>query len=209
MIEWKKSDSLVPYPDALAFMENRIQEIRQGAPECIWFLEHPPLYTAGTSAKPEDLVDHTRFPVFETGRGGQFTYHGPGQRVVYAMLDLNQRIPDIRQYVAILEQWIIKTLKEFDIDGFQREGRVGIWVNTPRGEEKIAAIGVRVSKWITYHGLAINVNPNLDHFSGIIPCGLPQFGVTSLYKLDKQISLDELDTVLQRIWKQLDTKKAA
>ncbi|MBW8309597.1 MAG: lipoyl(octanoyl) transferase LipB [Candidatus Paracaedibacteraceae bacterium] len=203
MVEWITARGLVSYPEALSFMENRIQHIRQGGVECIWLLEHPPLYTAGTSAKATDLVEADRLPVFESGRGGQFTYHGPGQRVVYVMLDLNRRVPDIRQYVAMLENWVIKTLAEFDIKGFQRPGRVGIWVNTPRGEEKIAAIGVRVSKWITYHGLAINVNPDLEHFSGIVPCGLPQFGVTSLHKLGKLIPMAELDQALARVWEKL------
>ena len=203
MVEWIMAPGLVSYPEAISFMEKRLQYIHQGGAECIWLLEHPPLYTAGTSAKVSDLVDSHRFPVFETGRGGQFTYHGPGQRVVYVMLDLNRRVPDIRQYVALLEKWVIKTLAEFDIEGFQRPGRVGIWVNTAEGEEKIAAIGVRVSKWITYHGLAINVNPNLEHFSGIVPCGLPQFGITSLHKLGKAITMAQLDQALARVWEEL------
>lgn len=203
MIEWITATKLVSYPEAISFMENRIQSIRQGGDECIWLLEHPPLYTAGTSAKASDLLDTQRFPTFESGRGGQFTYHGPGQRVAYVMLDLNRRIPDLRRYVAMLETWIIQTLAEFDIKGFQRQGRVGIWVNTPYGEEKIAAIGVRVSKWITYHGLAINVNPDLEHFSGIVPCGLPQFGVTSFHKLGCSISMNELDQALKQVWARL------
>ncbi|AIK97075.1 lipoyl(octanoyl) transferase LipB [Candidatus Odyssella acanthamoebae] len=203
MVEWITAPGLVSYPEAISFMENRIQHIHQGGSECIWLLEHPPLYTAGTSAKALDLVDSDRFPVFETGRGGQFTYHGPGQRVVYVMLDLNRRVPDLRQYVAMLENWVIKTLAEFGIQGFQRQGRVGIWVNTPTGEEKIAAIGVRVSKWITYHGLAINVNPDLEHFSGIVPCGLPHFGVTSFHKLGKPITMIELDQALIQVWEKL------
>ncbi|WP_010300153.1 lipoyl(octanoyl) transferase LipB [Candidatus Odyssella thessalonicensis] len=203
MVTWIKADQFVPYPEALTAMERQVKAIHQGGEECIWLLEHPPLYTSGTSARPEDLVQPNRFPVYATGRGGQFTYHGPGQRIAYVMLDLNRRLPDIRRYVAMLERWIILTLAEFGIEGLQRQGRVGIWVATPNGEEKIAAIGVRVSKWITYHGLAINVNPNLDHFSGIVPCGLPQFGVTSFHKLGKIISMDDLDQALERVWPQL------
>lgn len=203
MVAWIKAEEFVSYPEALAAMEGHVKAIQQGGEECIWLLEHPPLYTSGTSARPEDLVEPNRFPVYATGRGGQFTYHGPGQRIAYVMLDLNRRLPDIRRYVAMLERWIILTLAEFDIEGLQRQGRVGIWVATPNGEEKIAAIGVRVSKWITYHGLAINVNPNLDHFSGIVPCGLPQFGVTSFHKLGKPITLDDLDQALKRVWPQL------
>lgn len=204
MVEWLKSN-LIEYPDAVAFMEARVRSICQGEQEeCIWLLEHPALYTAGTSANAMDLIDSGRFPVFETGRGGQFTYHGPGQRIAYVMLDLNRRDRDVRRYVALLETWIIQTLAEFDIHGFQRQGRVGIWVQTPAGEEKIAAIGVRVSKWITYHGLAINVTPDLDHFTGIVPCGLPQFGVTSFHKLGKIISLGDLDNALARVWDRIE-----
>lgn len=203
MIEWITATETVSYPEAIKFMEDRVQVIRQGGNECIWLLEHPPLYTAGTSARISDLLDTQRFPIFESGRGGQFTYHGPGQRVAYVMLDLNRRVPDLRRYVAMLETWVIQTLAGFGIKGFQRQGRVGIWVNTPYGEEKIAAIGVRVSKWITYHGFAINVNPNLEHFSGIVPCGLPQFGVTSFHKLGYTISMNELDLALKQVWAQL------
>jgi lipoyl(octanoyl) transferase len=205
MLDWILSPGLTAYPDAVSFMENRVKDIQNGGKECIWLVEHPPLYTAGTSAKAVDLIDATRFPVFESGRGGQFTYHGPGQRVVYVMLNLNRRGPDLRRYVAFLEQWVIETLAEFDIDGFRRPGRIGIWVTTPRGEEKIAAIGVRISKWVTFHGVAINVHPDLEHFSGIVPCGLSQFGVTSCHQLGRLMALADLDQALRRVWDKLST----
>jgi len=199
-IEWKVSTHPVEYNDALTQMENRVAAIREGAAgELIWLLEHPPLYTAGTSAKAEDLKD-ARFPVYETGRGGQYTYHGPGQRVVYIMLDLKKRqqVPDIKRYVHDLEQWIINTLQAFDIAGERREGRVGIWVereNQP--EAKIAALGVRIRHWVTYHGISINVNPDLSHFEGIVPCGISDAGVTSFHDLGKKITLPQLDEVLK------------
>ncbi len=201
----KTSNNPVSYEDALSFMEQRVADIRKGkADECLWFLEHPPLYTAGTSAKAEDLLD-ARFPVYETGRGGQYTYHGPGQRVVYVMLDLKARqdVPDIKHYVWQLEEWIIRALERFDIKGERREGRVGIWVVQPDGgEAKIAALGVRVRHWVTYHGIAINVAPDLSHFSGIVPCGISEYGVTSLSnELKRDVSLCMLDEALQAVWR--------
>jgi lipoyl(octanoyl) transferase len=204
MVLWTTSTDLVPYPIALDYMAHRVQSLKNGGEEEIWLLEHPPLYTAGTSAKTTDLLDSQGFPVFDTGRGGQFTYHGPGQRVAYVMINLNRRERDLRKYVTALEQWIIDTLAEFDITGERRDGRVGIWVKTSDDvnqiEEKIAAIGVRVSQWITFHGIAINLNPNLGHFSGIVPCGLPQFGVTSFHKLGKIVSMEQLDEALKKNW---------
>ena len=197
-VEWKKSHTPVRYEEAITYMEKRVEDIKNDIQdECIWFLEHPPLYTAGTSAKKDDLLD-PRFEVHQTGRGGQYTYHGPGQRVVYAMLDLKRRYksPDLRRYIYSLEQWIIETLKEFDINGERRQGRVGIWVSNGR-EEKIAAIGVRVRRWVTYHGLCINLNPDLSHFEGIVPCGLSEFGVTSIHKHGQQsVSFKDLDRAL-------------
>jgi len=202
--QWRISDSPVAYETALAAMDERVSEIAAGsAPELVWLLEHPPLYTAGTSAKPEDLVD-ARFPVHQTGRGGQFTYHGPGQRVAYAMLDLNRRTPDVRAYVATLEEWIIRTLATFNVRGERREDRVGVWVRRPdKGaghEDKIAAIGIRVRKWVTLHGIAINVEPELSHFSGIVPCGVSEqrYGVTSLADLGLPVSMAEVDMMLRR-----------
>ncbi|MET4804914.1 lipoyl(octanoyl) transferase LipB [Limibacillus sp. MBR-115] len=201
--EWLHTDTLVPYPDALAFMEQRVAEIRQGiAPECIWLLEHPPLYTAGTSANAEDLLD-SRFPVYEAGRGGQYTYHGPGQRVAYVMLDLKRRGPDVRRYVHNLEEWIIRTLAKFNVDGERRAGRVGIWIDRgsdaqgQRREDKIAAIGVRVRRWVTYHGISVNLEPDLTHFEGIVPCGIREHGVTSLVDLGLPVTLQDLDAALK------------
>lgn len=200
-IEWTISPNPIEYEDAVAVMEDTVADIRSGAsPEQIWLLEHPPLYTAGTSAKASDLLK-PEFPVFETGRGGQYTYHGPGQRVGYVMLDLKKRqqTPDIKQYVCNLEQWIINTLQEFDIKGERREGRVGIWVVKPDGSEaKIAAIGVRVRHWVTYHGISINLNPDLSHFSGIVPCGISDAGVTSFEDLGVKATMEELDLALQQ-----------
>jgi lipoyl(octanoyl) transferase len=201
MVEWLHDTELVDYPRALSEMEARVAGIRAGtAEEGVWLVQHPPLYTAGTSAKASDLISNT-FPVFETGRGGQYTYHGPGQRVAYVMLDLKKRqsVPDIKKYVWQLEEWIIRTLAMFEIKGERREGRVGIWVVHESGrEEKIAAIGVRIRHWITFHGIAINVNPNLSHFSGIVPCGISDAGVTSLHELGVEISMDELDAALKK-----------
>ncbi len=201
--EWRISDQPVAYQKALAEMEARVAGIRAGtANELIWLLEHPPLYTAGTSADPRDLLSPDRFPVHQTGRGGQYTYHGPGQRVVYALLDLNARQKDLRAYVECLEAWTIDTLKQFAIDGQRRPGRVGIWVtredrNQPAQEDKIAAIGVRVRRWVAYHGIAINLDPDLTHFSGIVPCGIAAHGVTSLHDLGQLITMSELDMALR------------
>lgn len=200
-IEWKISTSPVDYDTAVSVMEERVAAIRAGEKdELIWLLEHPPLYTAGTSAKEQDLLS-PRFPVHETGRGGQYTYHGPGQRVAYVMLDLKKRqqSPDIKKYICDLEQWIINSLAAFEIKGERRAGRVGIWVergNQP--EAKIAAIGVRVRHWVTYHGISINVNPDLSHFSDIVPCGISDAGVTSFEDLAVDCNLHALDNVLQR-----------
>lgn len=203
MVEWLHGQQLVSYPDALEFMQQRVTAIQnQQAGDLVWLLEHPPLYTAGTSARNTDLLDNSRFPVYEAGRGGQYTYHGPGQRVAYVMLDLNSRQKDIRAYIQALENWIIDTLAYLNIEAFQREGRIGIWVNHQDREEKIAAIGVRVSKWVTYHGIALNVDPRLDHFTGIVPCGLNSFGVTSLRELGISLSLEEVDEVLKIMWAQ-------
>ena len=197
-IEWKRSDALVPYPDALAVMDRRVEAIRTGeAGEMVWLLEHPPLYTAGTSARDEELLEPARFPVFRTGRGGRHTYHGPGQRVAYVMLDLRVRGADVRRYVFDLEEWIVRALARLGVRGERREGRVGIWVDRPGGEEKIAAIGVRIRRWITFHGIAINVDPQLADFSGIVPCGIAGHGVTSLAALGVGASLAAVDDALQ------------
>lgn len=199
-MEFKLSGLFIEYPDAVSQMEQCVADIHAGAAaEQVWFLEHPSLYTGGTSAKPEDLLTD-EFPVFQSGRGGQFTYHGPGQRVSYVMLNLKKRqqSPDIKKYVCDLEEWIIRSLAHFHVRGERREGRVGIWVVTPEGEKKIAAIGVRIRHWVTYHGIAINVNPDLAHFKGIVPCGISDHGVTSLHDLGKNVSLKDLDVVLKR-----------
>jgi len=201
-VEWRVSGSPVAYPDAVAEMEQRAAAIAAAdAPELVWLLEHPPLYTAGTSTDPEDLLTPDRFPVYETGRGGQYTYHGPGQRVVYALLNLKTRGQDVRAFVAGLEAWIIRTLDAFNIKGETRSDRVGVWVSRPeRGigtEDKIAAIGVRVRRWVTFHGLSINLNPDLEHFSGIVPCGIQQHGVTSFEDLGLTTSLPDLDLTLR------------
>jgi lipoyl(octanoyl) transferase len=197
-VEWRISDRPVPYPEALAAMEERVAAIRAGeAPELVWLLEHPPLYTAGTSARAQDLLAPKRFPVFEAGRGGQYTYHGPGQRVAYLMLDLQRRKPDLRRYIRQLEEWVIRTLATFNLRGERRPDRIGIWVVRPGGQEaKIAAIGVRVRRWVTYHGVAINLDPDLEHFSGIVPCGIGGFGVTSLADLGLTPTMPELDAAL-------------
>ena len=202
-MEWRISEGLVDYPAALAEMEARAEAIRhQGAPELVWLVEHPPLYTAGTSAKGGDLLQPDRFPVYATGRGGQYTYHGPGQRVAYVMLDLKNRGEDVRRYVRDLEEWIIRTLARFNLKGERREGRVGIWVAHARREDKIAAIGVRVRRWVTFHGISINVDPDLSHFSGIVPCGIQEsaaapLGVTSLAALGYIVSMPEFDMALR------------
>jgi lipoyl(octanoyl) transferase len=205
-VEWKTLPGLAPYAETLAAMEARVAAIHQGtAPEAIWLLEHPPLYTAGTSAQAQDLVDPDRFPVFPVGRGGQYTYHGPGQRVIYAMLDVSRREKDVRCFVRHLENWVIAALAEFNVTGEIRPGRVGVWVTrpdkapnpdgTPR-EEKIAAIGVKLRKWVSFHGISINVEPDLSHFSGIVPCGIREHGVTSLVDLGLPVTMADLDAAL-------------
>ncbi len=202
-LEWRIEPGLTGYPEAVAAMERRVAAIRdEGAAELVWLVEHPPLYTAGTSARREDLLDAERFPVFDSGRGGEFTYHGPGQRVVYVMLDLKRRGPDLRRFVHGLEEWIIRSLACFAVEGERRDGRVGIWVERrDRGangrEDKIAAIGVRVRRWVTYHGLSVNVEPELEHFSGIVPCGIAEHGVTSLVDLGLPVGLADLDAALR------------
>lgn len=207
-VAWLIDDKPVAYPDALAFMERRVAAIAAGEKrECVWLIEHPPLYTAGTSAKPADLIDHNRFPVFNAGRGGQYTYHGPGQRVAYVMLDLRRRGQDIRALVETLEEWIIQTLWSFHIRGERRQGRVGIWVPRPElgggREDKIAAIGIRVRKWVSFHGISLNVDPVLEHFSGIIPCGISDQGVTSLADLGLTASLADVDIALRQAFEAL------
>ena len=206
-VEWKLSEGLVPYPEAVAAMEARAVAIAAGeAPEQVWLLEHPPLYTAGTSAREADLVLPDRFPVFRTGRGGEFTYHGPGQRVAYVMLDLNRRGPDLRRYVATLEAWIIAALASFNVMGERREDRIGVWVRRPEkpplpdgrpAEDKIAAIGIRVRRWVSFHGISLNVDPALEHYSGIVPCGVSDYGVTSLVDLGIPVSMAEVDSALK------------
>jgi lipoyl(octanoyl) transferase len=203
-VEWRVSDAPVAYARALAEMDARVAAIAAGAaPELVWLLEHPPLYTAGTSAKPEELLQ-ARFPVHQAGRGGQFTYHGPGQRVAYVMLDLNRRTPDVRAFVVALEEWIIRTVAAFNLRGERRDDRIGVWVRRPdKGhgfEDKIAAIGIRLRKWITLHGIALNVEPELSHFAGIMPCGVSdrRYGVTSLCDLGLPVSMAEIDMILRR-----------
>ena len=197
-VEWRISDGLIAYPDAVAEMEARAAAIAEGtAGEQIWLLEHPPIYTAGTSARDEDLID-ARFPVYRTGRGGQFTYHGPGQRVGYAMLDLKRRKPDVRAYVHDLEEWLIQALADFNVKGERREGRVGIWVERGAREDKIAALGVRIKRWVSFHGVALNVDPDLAHFTGIVPCGVKAHGVTSLADLGIMASMADVDVALKK-----------
>jgi lipoyl(octanoyl) transferase len=204
-VEWRVSDTPVPYPDALAQMEARVEAIVAGkAPELVWLLEHPPLFTSGTGTRADDLMGTERFPLFETGRGGRLTYHGPGQRVAYAMLDLRERGQDLRRYVAGLEEWIIRTLAQCGVAGERREDRVGVWVRRPdQGEgreDKIAAIGVRVKKWVTLHGISLNVAPDLTHYQGILACGVadPRHGVTSLKDLGIGASMADIDTALKK-----------
>ncbi len=203
MLEWRISDGLTGYREAEAEQEARADAIARGeADELVWLLEHPPLYTAGASARAEDLVEPGRFPVFPTRRGGQYTYHGPGQRVAYAVLDLNRRGRDVRAYVCSLEEWLIRTLAHFGVEGERRPGRVGIWVrrtdrNAPQREDKIAAIGVRVRRWVAFHGVALNLEPDLSHFSGIVPCGIAEHGVTSLFDLGITATMEEVDMALR------------
>ena len=198
-VDWAISDGLTDYHEAHALMETRAAAVAEGGAELAWLLEHPPVYTAGTSARSEDLVAPDRFPVIATGRGGQYTYHGPGQRVAYLMLDLRERGRDVRAYVHSLEGWLIETLDAFGVRGERREGRVGVWVRRAdgSGEDKIAAIGVRVRRWVTLHGISLNVEPELEHFSGIVPCGVRAHGVTSLVALGRVVSMPEVDTVLR------------
>ncbi len=209
-VEWRVAEAPVPYPAAVAEMEARVAAIRAGqAPELVWLLEHPPLYTAGTSARDEDLLAPARFPVYRTGRGGQFTYHGPGQRVAYVMLDLRRSGQDVRKFVRDLEDWLILTLARFNVVGERRDGRVGIWVargGGPAGrEDKIAAIGVRVRHWVSYHGVALNVEPALEHFSGIVPCGIarPELGVTSLADLGLPVTMADADVALKQAFEEV------
>ena len=218
-MEWKITDGLTDYDTAVAFMEARVAAIAAGtADECIWFLEHPPLYTAGTSAKPQDLTDPDRFPVYASKRGGEYTYHGPGQRVVYVMLDVGKRGHDVRRFVKQLETWVISALAEFNVHGEIREGRVGVWV--PRkdkpltvsgepAEDKIAAIGIRLRKWISFHGISINVEPDLEHFSGIVPCGIREFGVTSLVDLGLPVTMADVDVALRKTFTEAFGPEAA
>lgn len=208
MVEWILSEGLTDYEDAVRFMEQRADAIARGeAGEAIWLVEHPPLYTAGTSAKRQDLTDPDRFPVYESKRGGQYTYHGPGQRVAYAMLDVGKRGHDVRAFVNQLEAWVIATLAEFNVTGERREGRVGVWVTRPDRplnfdgslkEDKIAAIGVRLRKWVSFHGISINVEPDLSHFDGIVPCGIREHGVTSLVDLGLPVEMGDVDVALKR-----------
>jgi lipoyl(octanoyl) transferase len=199
-VEWQVSGAPIAYEAAVAAMEERVAQIRAGAaPELVWLLEHPPLYTAGTSAKLGDLVEPGLFPVHHTGRGGQFTYHGPGQRVAYVMLDLERRGADLRAYVHRLEEWLIRTLQSFGVAGERRAGRVGIWIAESDGRErKIAAIGIRVRRWVSFHGVSLNVDPDLSHYRGIVPCGIQEHGVTSLADQGIRVGLHEVDEALKR-----------
>jgi lipoyl(octanoyl) transferase len=210
-VEWRIEPGLTAYPDAIAFMEERAEAIRlSGAAEMVWLVEHPALYSAGTSARSQDLVEPDRFPVFAAGRGGEYTYHGPGQRVAYVMLDLKRRREDVRAFVAALEEWIIRTLAQFNVRGERREDRVGVWVVRPdrppatdgsAAEDKIAAIGIRLRRWVSFHGIAINVEPELSHFSGIVPCGVADHGVTSLVDLGLPVTMADLDIALKSAFK--------
>ena len=205
---WRTAAAPVAYPDAIGAMRTQVAAIRAGdAPERVWLLEHPPLFTAGTSARPEDLFNPLGFPAYEAGRGGQWTYHGPGQRVAYVMLDLQHphaAVParDVRAFVAALEDWLIRTLAEFGVRGELRPGRVGVWVADPATgrDRKIAALGVRLTRWVSWHGVSLNIDPNLDHFDGIVPCGIREHGVTSLHALGVRVGADEVDHALRRNW---------
>ncbi|MDU8911965.1 lipoyl(octanoyl) transferase LipB [Aestuariicoccus sp. MJ-SS9] len=208
MVEWITTDGLTDYDEAVAFMEARAAAIAAGeAEECVWLVEHPPLYTAGTSARPADLKDPDRFPVHTSKRGGQYTYHGPGQRVAYVMLNVGKRGRDVRCFVQDLERWVIAALAEFNVTGHIRDGRVGVWVERPEkprtvtgrvAEDKIAAIGIRLRKWVSFHGISINVEPDLSHFDGIVPCGITEYGVTSLVDLGLPVTMADLDVALRR-----------
>jgi lipoyl(octanoyl) transferase len=203
MVEWLIADRPVAYPEAVATMEARVAAIHAGsAPELVWLVEHPPLYTAGTSARDTDLVEPDRFPVYHTGRGGQFTYHGPGQRVGYVMLDLKRRGSDVRQFVCDLESWLIDTLAAFNLKGERRAGRVGIWIGGPGGDAKIAALGIRIRRWVSYHGVSLNVDPDLSHFAGIVPCGVRDAGVTSLLDQGIAVPMAEVDVALRNAFEQ-------
>ena len=213
LVDWIKSEELVDFSHSISWMEKRaVQIYTQERNECVWLLQHPPIYTAGTSAKIKDLKDPDRFPVIKTSRGGQYTYHGPGQRVIYVMLDLNKRGKDIKKYVKNLEIWVIRSLEKLEITGETRSGRVGIWVSRPNKpslpdgsvrEDKIAAIGVRLKKWITYHGISINVNPDLSHFNGIVPCGISNQGITSFEDLDNPNNINDLDNCLKETFEEV------
>lgn len=213
MVEWITSEGLTGYEQAVSFMEDRAAAIAAGtADECIWLVEHPPLYTAGTSAKSEDLTDPDRFPVFESKRGGQYTYHGPGQRVVYVMLNVGKRGHDVRRFVQQLEAWVIAALEEFNVTGHIRDGRVGVWVERPDrprsatgavAEDKVAAIGIRLRKWVSFHGISINVEPDLSHFNGIVPCGITEHGVTSLVDLGLPVTMADVDVALRRSFEEI------
>ena len=213
MVDWIKSEELVDFSHSISWMEKRaVQIYTRERSECVWLLQHPPIYTAGTSAKIKDLKDPDRFPVIKTSRGGQYTYHGPGQRIIYVMLDLNKRGKDIKKYVKNLEIWVIRSLEKLEITGETRSGRVGIWVSRPNKpslpdgsvrEDKIAAIGVRLKKWITYHGISINVNPDLSHFNGIVPCGISNQGITSFEDLDNRNNINDLDNCLKETFEEV------
>ena len=219
MVEWITSTGLTDYNEAVAFMEARAEAIHAGeAEETIWLVEHPPLYTAGTSAKPADLLEPDRFPVYESKRGGQYTYHGPGQRVAYVMLNVGERGRDVRCFVRDMEQWIIAALAEFNVHGEIRDGRVGVWVPRPDKpllpdgsvqEDKIAALGVRLKKWVSFHGLSINVEPDLSHFGGIVPCGITQHGVTSLVDLGLPVTMEDVDVALMSTFDRVVTPRCA
>ncbi|EJF76897.1 lipoyl(octanoyl) transferase LipB [Bartonella birtlesii] len=212
-VEWKISNNLIEYPEALRYMQERVENIlAKNAHEQVWLLEHPSLYTAGTSANKKDLLAPHLFPVYEAGRGGEFTYHGPGQRIAYIMLDLKRRKQDIRAFISALEEWIIQMLAKFNIKGERREDRVGVWVKCPNcfstqsdfsPENKIAAIGIRIRKWVSFHGISINVNPNLAHYSGIVPCGITNYGVTSFFDLGFPVKIHDIDIVLKKEFEQI------
>ena len=214
-VEWQIASDLIPYPQAMQEMEEHVAAIIAGkATERIWLLEHPPLYTAGTSARDADLLEPQRFPVYQAGRGGQYTYHGPGQRIAYVMLDLQKRMegqPDLRHFVWMLEEWIIRSLAVMGVVAERREGRVGLWVVRANGlgEDKIAAIGIRVRKWVSFHGVSLNIDPDLGHFSGIVPCGIREHGVTSLVALGVNITQTDCDRILQQEFVALDWRKRA